>query len=262
MPKIKQLPTPAQARALQALLDYEDRGLRLAYFPRDRRSYARWSANRSMTEYEVENIFGKVRASTAKKLVQEGWIQAENEKLYYSFMLSETGREIATTLVPEQLQKPSKIMSTGDIIEALRKRHPFPTWIFAQELRLGTGWGGITIPGHYRRINYAQAVDVFVMHTWPSRKFLRISYEVKASRSDFLKELENPDKRLGGLFISNEFYFAAPEGMIKEEEIPEECGLIEIHTDLKTKMIVKAPWRESCDPYWPLIASIGRSISR
>ncbi|MDV2503056.1 MAG: hypothetical protein RX318_03805 [bacterium] len=39
--------------------------------------------------------------------------------------------------------------------------------------------------------------------------------------------MKQPWKRQGALNISNEFYFAAPKGLINSDELPSEVGLIE-----------------------------------
>lgn len=102
-----------------------------------------------------------------------------------------------------------------DVVDALRRRHNHEEWAFFTEIAPHTGWAG-------------RWIDALAMNLWHSNKYFRISYEVKVSRSDFLRELKHPGKRQWALKLSNEFYFAAPKGMIKPEELPEEAGLIEI----------------------------------
>lgn len=50
-------------------------------------------------------------------------------------------------------------------------------------------------------------------------------YEVKASRNDFWTDV-NRGKYLRYMKECNQFYFAAPAGMLKRGEIPQGCGLI------------------------------------
>jgi len=50
-------------------------------------------------------------------------------------------------------------------------------------------------------------------------------YEVKASRNDFWRDA-NEGKYLKYLKECNQFFFAAPAGMIKKGEVPTGCGLI------------------------------------
>lgn len=72
-----------------------------------------------------------------------------------------------------------------------------------------------------------QRIDFFAINCWHSKGYKAISYEIKVSRSDFLKELRQPYKRLYAERVSNECYFVAPKGLIKEGELPEGWGLIE-----------------------------------
>lgn len=76
-----------------------------------------------------------------------------------------------------------------------------------------------------------------------------IGYEIKVSRSDFLRD----EKWRGYLPYCNRFYFVAPAGVIKPEEVPEEAGLLLTTTNvtgLLTKK--KAPHRnvQIPDPFW------------
>lgn len=52
-------------------------------------------------------------------------------------------------------------------------------------------------------------------------------HEVKVSRSDFLADLANPDKRGGYLKIAARLVYVAPQGIIDPAEVPDGCGLIE-----------------------------------
>lgn len=65
-----------------------------------------------------------------------------------------------------------------------------------------------------------------VMSVIPSYKRFSLSmYEVKVTRSDFLRDLRY-GKWKGYLPHCHRLYFAVPSGMVKKEEIPEETGLI------------------------------------
>ncbi len=63
-------------------------------------------------------------------------------------------------------------------------------------------------------------------------------YEIKVSRSDFLK-----DKRTGKykkyFKISDKVYFVTPKGLIKKDEVPNDCGFIEYNEDKKNFRTVK-----------------------
>ena len=88
-------------------------------------------------------------------------------------------------------------------------------WALFFEMRNGTGFS--------RSDRY---LDVLAMDTWPSSGLLRVAYEIKVSRGDFLRELAQPAKRAWGFEISNQFWFVCAPDVAKPEEIPEGCGLL------------------------------------
>ena len=97
MPKIKVIPTPAQARLLQALSDYEEKGGDVYYFAYDKgRPYAKFGGYGG--SWEMERLFGKPRASTVRKAISEGWLVARSEKQPHVFILSEEGKSIVSNL--------------------------------------------------------------------------------------------------------------------------------------------------------------------
>ncbi|NNM65083.1 MAG: hypothetical protein HKL99_10795 [Burkholderiales bacterium] len=80
------------------------------------------------------------------------------------------------------------------------------------------------IPGH------GQAVrpDVYsLMCTKNEGRLAPTVHEVKVSRSDFLADLANPDKRGGYQKLAGRLIYVAPAGVIEPGEVPEGCGLVE-----------------------------------
>ncbi|WP_238649740.1 hypothetical protein [Paenibacillus piscarius] len=61
-------------------------------------------------------------------------------------------------------------------------------------------------------------------------KPLLSGYEIKVSRSDFLRD----DKWMGYLPLCHEFSFVCPAGLIKPEELPEQVGLIYYNPEKET----------------------------
>ena len=106
-------------------------------------------------------------------------------------------------------------MDADQIIELLRHKHQAPEWATFAELANATGGA--------RRY-----IDFYAMNLWPSSKHKKIAYEIKVSRSDFMRELDRPAKRAFSEQVANECYFAMQVGIIKAlDEIPEGWGLIE-----------------------------------
>jgi hypothetical protein len=142
--------------------------------------------------------------------------------------------------------------TANDIYHRLVLKYPAEQWLSFGELRIGTGYGK----------DAEQRLDFWTMHTYPSQRFRRIACEIKISRSDFLAELRRPEKRRRALLLSNEFYFVAPHGLIRVEELPPEAGLMETHlpgegpTSIHVR--VAAPWRDTPGPTWQFLASVVR----
>lgn len=130
-------------------------------------------------------------------------------------------------------------MYSFQIVELLRQKHALD--VAFSEVKNG--------PTHYT--SGMRKLDFWAMlKTWSPPT--AIGYEIKVSRSDFLRD----DKWTEYLKYCNRFYFVAPNGLIKPEELPPEAGLIVVtsnRTGLLTKK--KAPHRdiEIPEPFWRYI---------
>jgi len=121
-----------------------------------------------------------------------------------------------------------------------------PRWIWFEELSCRTSFN-------------PPRIDLWVMDTWGDKN--AIAYEVKVSRSDFLREIANPAKREPAMAVSNFFYFAAPRDLIAASEVPEGCGLVEV-IPRTAKVVVRAPRRSVASPSWEFLAAVGRGAFR
>lgn len=90
--------------------------------------------------------------------------------------------------------------------------------------------------GYARRERYADAV---VVSTWPSRGLWLAGVEVKVARSDWRKELEQPEKSAPIQKYCDFWWVAAPAGVVELGEVPETWGYVEVGRSCKT--VVKAP---------------------
>lgn len=152
--------------------------------------------------------------------------------------------------------------TSREIVDALKGKYRNPynghKWACFEEMRMGTGWG----------LGNDQRIDLWIMGMWSSNSG-REAYEVKISRSDFLHEMKNPAKRRQALRVSNRFWFATPFGLVKPEEIPLECGLIELGyvesngaRKLEQVVTVDAPWRDTAPPNWTFVAALCRRVEQ
>lgn len=68
--------------------------------------------------------------------------------------------------------------------------------------------------------------DAISMQTWPSKTLVIRGYEVKATRSDWLRELDLPAKNVVWQKQCHEWYVVAPKDVVRGEELPSEWGLL------------------------------------
>lgn len=150
-------------------------------------------------------------------------------------------------------------MTSKDIIQALKLKYKNVgrnhQWAIFEELRVGTGY-----KSKKKGLNPEQRIDVWIMNLWPSHNHLKMVFEIKVSRGDFLNEIKKPSKRKQAVGLSNQFYFIVPKGMLKVEEIPADCGLMEVNKELKIRIIKEAPTSDCALPSWNFFASIARRI--
>tara|TARA_Y100000815_G_scaffold126780_3_gene114289 strand:- start:565 stop:1131 length:567 start_codon:yes stop_codon:yes gene_type:complete len=98
-------------------------------------------------------------------------------------------------------------------------------------------------------------IDFWSISPHQGKAYRATSYEVKASRSDFKRE--TPEKQRLARLYCDEFYYVAPQGLLKPEDIPDWAGLQE-WTGSSFRFTVHAPARDKDAPSWELLTSILR----
>lgn len=174
-------------------------------------------------------------------------------------------------------------LTSSQVLDAISRRHSMDgfngrpgRWVFVREVQAATG-------------SYAdvQRFDAVAIGLVPSVKYARVVYEVKVSRSDWLRELRPMamvhdrwgDRLIGGqraavllnadglpeyrisearkwdaaLAVSTELWFAAPPRCILPSEVPDDAGLIEVRLwgarrEPRAKVIRAAPVRATPVP--------------
>ena len=118
-------------------------------------------------------------------------------------------------------------MNAKEILNLLAVKHSND--IFVPECKDGSTW----FSAHKR-------LDAWVMpRSWVNLKF--IGYEIKVSRSDFLKD----DKYQEYMKLCNEFYFVIDNGVCDKNEVPAEAGLLQVSkTGSRLFIKKKAAFRE------------------
>lgn len=69
-------------------------------------------------------------------------------------------------------------------------------------------------------------------------------HEIKVSRADFLSDIANENKRVGYSKIAEAVYYVAPEGIIKETEVPVGFGLL-VERALGDFVLVRRPKKKA-----------------
>lgn len=110
-------------------------------------------------------------------------------------------------------------MTAEDLVKLIRQRYPlnrpnglYQTHVVLEQVPDGTGMH----QGHW--------IDVAVFDLWPSEGLLRSAFEIKVSRSDFIRELQHPNKYKWVLECFHKFWFVAPKDVIQLEELPVNAG--------------------------------------
>lgn len=137
----------------------------------------------------------------------------------------------------------------GDVIAMLRERYSDEGYAFFTQVRSQTGYGGE---------RYADAV---VMSLWPSRGYELLGFEIKVHRSDWLKELNSPEKAEAICQFCDRWTIVAPRGVVKPEELPQPWGLM-IATEKGLRVTKTAPALTPAPMSRGFIASILRQAAR
>lgn len=104
------------------------------------------------------------------------------------------------------------------VTDLLRIRYKGNAWAFLPKVRNGTGW---------RRS--ARTADALAMSLWPSRGLHLYGFEIKVDRSDWLRELTDPEKAEDIFGFCDYWYIVAPAGIVNRDEMPKTWGLLEIN---------------------------------
>lgn len=107
-------------------------------------------------------------------------------------------------------------MSTSDIHRLLAERYSGGEWVYLTEVPDGTG------------MVKCRTADALAIGCWAKTHRRLIGFEIKASRSDWKKECEQPEKSLGWRKLCSEWYLVAANGVAKLEEIPADWGFMEV----------------------------------
>lgn len=115
-------------------------------------------------------------------------------------------------LVDKSSEELTDAEKTSKIKLSVRRSYDAPEWSIVFELASPDG----------------RRADAIAVNTFPSRNFKIIGFEFKASRSDWLSEKNEGAKADYFVTLCDEWYIVAWPGVVKEEELPEGWGLLEL----------------------------------
>lgn len=147
----------------------------------------------------------------------------------------------------------SELLTEAEIINLLRAKHGPPEWLFADHVKDAAGFGS------------RRAIDGLAFNTFGSRGFAFVGYEIKRTRSDFLRELKDPHKAEAVAKFCNRFsILAADNSVASSDELPLGWGLYVVNskgTGLLTKK-QPAERKHVVEIDRPFLAAIVRRIQK
>ena len=138
-------------------------------------------------------------------------------------------------------------MKSNGIAQALRQRYGPPEWALFFEVADATG-GRAT-----------RRADAIAMNLWPSRGLAFHGFEIKVARYDWLRELKNPAKAEAVARYCDFWWLVAPAGVVKDYELPEAWGLLEVNGQGSIKQKAAAHKTDAAPHDRAFIASLLRS---
>jgi len=120
-------------------------------------------------------------------------------------------------------------MSTPTIAAAMRNRYCSPEWALLFEVGNATG------------ASQRRWADAVAMNLYPSRGLELHGFEFKTSRSDWKRELAQPDKSAPVQQYCDRWWIVTTPNIVQAGELPPTWGLIELQRNGQLRQIVAAP---------------------
>lgn len=140
-------------------------------------------------------------------------------------------------------------MTAHDIITALAARYKAPEYAFLTDVRNSVGFSA-----------KVRTADAMAMSLWPSRGIYMAGFEVKISRADWKKELEQPEKAEELARFCKLWFIVCPDKLIDKDEVPPGWGLIYVKEDGGLRYPKPAPEHAALEPTWIFFASLLRDV--
>ncbi len=105
-------------------------------------------------------------------------------------------------------------LCAADLVTRLRVRYEYPEWLVADEVSLD-----------YQGKSFR--ADAMAVNLWVSRGLHLHGFEVKVSRSDWLKELQQVGKCEAARRFCDRWWLLSPPDIARKEELPEGWGWLQ-----------------------------------
>jgi hypothetical protein len=143
-------------------------------------------------------------------------------------------------------------MNERELLDALRLKYPEKEYALMPHVANATG------------MSANRHIDALMMSLWPSRGMEIDAFEIKCSRSDFLRELKQPEKAESIARYCDRFWLVtADDSIVKEGELPRAWGLLVYQESRKQLHIqVSAPKLEAQPIDRKFLAAILRAVQK
>ena len=144
----------------------------------------------------------------------------------------------------------AKKWTAKDVSRALRERHAGNAWAYLVEVRNEIGFA-----------NRVRSADAMAMSLWPSRGLELHGFEIKVSRTDWQKELSQPEKAEEIARYCDRWWLVVGDAaIVREGELPPTWGLLAPKGD---KLVVVRQAPPLTPQPWPrgFIASLLRAAT-
>lgn len=131
------------------------------------------------------------------------------------------------------MKKDRVAISANTIRALLRAKYASPQWGLFEEVRSRTG---------FATSESERYIDALAIGLWPSTGLEVRGFEIKVSKSDWKKELQDPAKAEAFARFCDAWYIVTPAGLVDAMDLPPMWGLIEVdETGKRLREVVKAP---------------------
>ena len=141
---------------------------------------------------------------------------------------------------PEPESDPTEGMGTDakhterTMLDALHDRYSQASqgvlrrWVCAEHVRSGAGFD-------------RRCADFIAQDTWQYQGLALHGHEVKVSRSDWLRELADPDKAAAVKRYCDRWWLVVPDRRIVRDDLPEDWGLLDLDAAGRLRIAKRAP---------------------